>query len=96
MVDLAVPLPLAVGWGRRGEQAVSRQAGCEEEGIVATFCEPQSWERLDAKRACGAHHEIQAGGFRDAEKWPVISRRHGQAMDRLMRALRPEVRQLGG
>lgn len=62
--------------------------------IEAVFGKPLDWQRLDAKRASRIRYVFPDGGIRDQQKWPEIQDRMIDAMIRLERALKPEIRRL--
>lgn len=65
------------------------------EAIEAAFGAPLSWERLDGKRACRIKFISPAGGYRSPEEqWPTIQDTIIDAMNRLEKALRPQLKQL--
>lgn len=63
--------------------------------IEKAFGGPLSWERLDGKRACRIRYTQAGGGYRSPEDgWPKIHDGIIDAMDRLEKALRPQLKQL--
>ena len=52
-----------------------------------------SWERLDGKRACRISDTIKKGGLSSGENnWPVIQDAMIEAMRRIDKALRPQIK----
>jgi hypothetical protein len=63
--------------------------------VEASFGGPLSWERLEGKRACRIRFTQPGGGYRSPEEeWPKIQDGIISAMDRLEKALRPQLKQL--
>lgn len=61
--------------------------------IERVYGGPLSWERLDGKRACRISDTIKKGGLRSGEnKWPAIQDAMIDAMRRIDKALRPQIR----
>jgi hypothetical protein len=64
------------------------------EEIEQVFGEPLEWQRLNERRASRIRYVIPNGGLRDDDRWPEIQERLIDAMVRLERALKPEIRRL--
>jgi len=62
--------------------------------IEQAFGEPLEWQRLNERRACRVRYVISGSGLRDGDRWPEIQDRMIDAMVRLERALKPEIRRL--
>jgi hypothetical protein len=76
-------------------KAIFDQLAAHRAEIEQVFGGPLSWERLDAKRACRIRFANEAGGYRSPEdQWPALQDTVIRAMDRLEKALRPQLRQL--
>jgi len=66
-----------------------------KEEVEQVFGGRLEWERLDPKRACRIAKRFSLGGYRDdEEKWPEIQDAMIDAMIRLARALRPQIKKL--
>lgn len=64
------------------------------DGKDEAFGEPLEWLRQDNVQASRICHVIPGGGLRDRDRWPEIQERMIDAMIRLERALKPEIRRL--
>ncbi len=54
-----------------------------------------SWEEMLGKRGCRVAFRMNSGGYRDdKQEWPRITKEMVGAMDRLSKALEPEMRDL--
>ncbi len=63
--------------------------------IEKAFGGELQWERKDEKRACRIRHTISLGGLTCGEdKWPTIQDTMIDAMDRLVKALKPHIAEL--
>lgn len=54
------------------------------------------WQRLDAKRACRIRVLVEAGGYRDEDKYSEAQIAMVDAMTRLEKALKPHIQKLAG
>jgi len=70
-------------------KAIFDQLAAHKTEIEEAFGGPLAWERLDTKRACRISKRIEAGGYRDEEKWVEIHEKMIDAMIKLEKALRP-------
>jgi hypothetical protein len=62
----------------------------QREKVEASFGGPLIWDRLDDKRASRVRAEVKVGGLYEPEaQWPKIQDAVIDAMDRLVKALRP-------
>ena len=61
--------------------------------IEKAFGSPLSWERLDDKRACRVRCIIKDGGLTDEPKWQHIQDAMIGAMERLVKAIKPHLKQ---
>lgn len=76
-------------------KAIFDQIVSHKEEVEKAFGGPLSWERLDGKRACRIKYLQSGGGYRSKEEdWPVIQDGIINAMDRLEKALRPQLKAL--
>ena len=66
----------------------------DKEAIETQFTEPLEWEYLEGKRACRIKYQIDAGGWRDEEKWPAVIEKTVDAMVRFEGALHNPVKKL--
>lgn len=64
------------------------------DGVDETFGEPLEWLRQDNVQASRICYAIPGGGLRDRDRWPEIQERMIDAMIRLERALKQEIRRL--
>ena len=64
--------------------------------IEAAVGAPLEWDYREGRRSCYLRYSVPGGGLRDREQWPTIQQRMIDAMVRLERALRPEIRRLKG
>ena len=64
------------------------------EGIEQAFGDSLEWLRQDNIKASRIRYVISGGGLLDRDHWPEIQRRMVDAMVRLERALKPEIRRL--
>lgn len=85
----------------RGKDAESEnknifdQFSAHKAEIEKAFGGPLSWERLDGKRACRIRYTQVGGGYRSPEEgWLKLHDGITGAMDRLEKALRPQLKQL--
>ncbi len=60
----------------------------------AVFGEPLEWQRLDDRRACRIRHLLTLGGLADRDDWPEIQEAMIDAMVRLEKALKPQIKRL--
>lgn len=58
------------------------------------FGEPLEWQRLDDRRACRIRHVLTLGGLADRDRWPEIQEVMIDAMVRLEKALKPQIKRL--
>ena len=65
-----------------------------KELVEDVFGEPLDWQRLDERRACRIRYLIPGGGFRDRDRWPETQEAMIEAMVRLEKALKPQIRRL--
>jgi hypothetical protein len=63
----------------------------KKQEIEKSFGSALSWERLDDKRACRVRHTLKEGGLTDESKWQVIEDAMIGAMDRLVKAVKPQL-----
>jgi hypothetical protein len=88
---------LYIDRGRDGEQENSEifnaLHACKED-VEQVFGGPLDWQPLEAKRACRIMYRIDAGGYRDEERWPEIQDAMVDAMVRLEKALKPHIAKL--
>jgi hypothetical protein len=52
------------------------------------------WQRLDDRRACRIRHVLTLGGLTDRDRWPEIQEAMMDAMVRLEKALKPQIKRL--
>jgi hypothetical protein len=94
-------------YGSTAELYIDRGQGAEEENerifdlleahkaeVETAHGGPLSWERLEGKRACRIAARFETGGYRDESEWPAVQETLIEAMIRLERALRPQLKQL--
>lgn len=63
--------------------------------IEKSFGGELTWERLEGRRACRIRFTVPDGGYRSPEdQWPAIQDTAINAMDRLEKALRPQLKQI--
>lgn len=67
-----------------------------KEQIKAEFGGALDWQRLDNRRASRIRHVLSSGGLADRDRWPEIQDAMINAMVRLEKALKPEIRRLRG
>jgi len=70
------------------------QLFASKEKIEEAFGEPLEWQRLDDRRACRIRHVLTFGGLADRDRWPEIQEAMIDAMVRLEKALKPQVKRL--
>ena len=76
-------------------KAIFDQLFSQKEEVEKVFGGPLSWERLDGKRACRIKYLQLGGGYRSKEEdWPGLQDGIINAMDRLEKALRPQLKVL--
>jgi uncharacterized protein DUF4268 len=63
--------------------------------IEKSFGAALSWECLDDKRASRARYVLKQGGLTDKSNWPNIQNAMIDAMDRLAKALKAYLAQVG-
>jgi hypothetical protein len=94
--------------GRTAELYIDRGRGAEDENralfdelcqhreaIETAFGGHLSWEALEGKRACRIRAALDDGGYRSPEEqWPSLHESQIDAMIRLERALKPQIRGL--
>jgi hypothetical protein len=94
--------------GRTAELYIDRGRGAEDENralfdqlcqhreaIEDAFGGPLSWEALEGKRACRIRFALNDGGYRSPEEqWAPLHESQIDAMVRLERALKPQIRAL--
>lgn len=94
--------------GRTAELYIDRGRGAEDENralfdqlcqhreaIEDAFGGPLSWEALEGKRACRIRFALNDGGYRSPEEqWPSLHESQIDAMVKLERALKPQIRAL--
>jgi hypothetical protein len=84
---------LYIDRGEPGENAsIFEQIAAHCEAVEGAFGGPLEWQRMEGKRACRIRHWLEAGGWRDEEKWPEAADASIDAMIRLEKALRPYVK----
>lgn len=66
-----------------------------KDSIETAFGGPLDWQRLDEKRACRISALVTAGGWRDEPTWPDVQEQLISAMERLEKAMRPHLNELG-
>jgi hypothetical protein len=62
--------------------------------IEAAFGEPLEWQRLDESRACRIRHVLHVGGLQDEPGWPRVQEAMIEAMTRLEKAIKPQLKQV--
>jgi hypothetical protein len=67
----------------------------KKEAIESAFGGPLEWQRLDNKRACRIRISVNAGGYRDEDRYSEAHVAMVDAMTRLEKALKYHVRDLG-
>ena len=79
-----------------GEENTSifEQLHSQREAVEASFGAPLEWQGLEGKRSCRIRYRIDLGGWRDEEKWPEIADAAIDAMIRLEKALRAQLKKL--
>ena len=94
--ECAAELYIDRGKDAEGENKnIFDQLNAHNAEIEKTFGGPLSWERLDGKRACRIRYTQEGGGYRSPEEgWPKIQDGIIGAMDRLEKALRPQLKLL--
>ena len=65
-----------------------------KEGIERAFGEQLEWLRQNNIKTSLVRYLIPGGGLRDGDRWPEIQDRMIDAMVRLERALKPEIKRL--
>jgi hypothetical protein len=88
---------ILTGHKQTGSPAVERTEVVErntKEKAEAVFGEPLEWQRLDDRRACRIRHRLPLGGLADRDRWPEIQEAMIDAMVRLEKALKPQVKRL--
>lgn len=70
-------------------KAVFDQLHENREAIEAAFGRPLAWQRLDKKRACRIHCELEAGSVRDEANWQQLQEKMIDTMIRFEKAMRP-------
>lgn len=91
--DTQVELYMDRGDGDENAQLFD-QLYAHKDAVEKTFEAELEWQRLEGKRACRIRHRIEIGGWRDEEKWPEIIEATVDAMIRLEKSLRDEVKAL--
>ena len=75
-------------------QKIFEELMAKKADIEKPFGEPLTWDRSDNRRYVAIRHVIDKGGLRDAEQWSQIQGAMVDAMDRLVKAFRPQVNHL--
>ncbi|MHC1630098.1 MAG: DUF4268 domain-containing protein, partial [Methanoculleaceae archaeon] len=77
-----------------GNVMIFDQLKGNKEQIEEAFGGTLDWEELEKRRACRISKTIRIGGWEDEDAWPEIHEAMIDAMIRLDRSLRPELRRL--
>jgi len=74
-------------------KAIFDQLHSSKDAIEEVFGEPLEWQQLEGKRACRIKKQFDLGGYRDDDdKWPQIHEAMIDAMIRLEKALKPNIK----
>ena len=93
MSDAQVELYIDQGEAEANKRIFDRLFASKEQ-VEAVFGEPLEWQRLDDRRACRIRHILTQGGLADRDRWPEIQEAMIDAMVRLEKALKPQVKRL--
>jgi len=93
MSDAQVELYIDQGEGEANKRIFDRLFASKEKAEEA-FGEPLEWQRLDDRRACRIRHRLHLGGLADRGRWPEIQEAMIDAMVRLEKALKPQIKRL--
>jgi len=93
MSDAQVELYIDQGEAEANKR-IFDQLFASKEQVEAAFGEPLEWQRLDDRRACRIRHVLALGGLSDRDRWPEIQEAMIDAMVRLEKALKPQVKRL--
>jgi hypothetical protein len=84
---------------RRHDAAASKRIFdalyARKEVLEQVFGERLEWQRRDNQRASHIVCVVPGGGLQNRDRWPEIQDEMVDAVVRLERALRPEIRRLG-
>ena len=79
--------------GAENERIFDQLVG-ERETVEEAFGGPLDWQRLEGKRAFRIKKQIDLGGYRDEATWPEAHEAMIDAMTRLEKALKPQIRKI--
>jgi hypothetical protein len=93
--ESAVELYVDRGKGNDSEnKAIFDELLKNKEKIENDFGAPLEWQRLDTKRASRIRISFNDGGWKDQEKWNLITTAMVEAMIHLEKALKPHIKKL--
>lgn len=85
---------LYIDCGKESEEETKRlfdTLSAHREEIETSFGDALEWDWIEGRRGCRIRRTIEAGGYRDEERWPEIHDQMIDAMVRLERAIRPHL-----
>lgn len=93
MSDAQVELYIDTGEAEANKRIFDRLFASKEQ-VEEAFGEPLEWQRLDDRRACRIRHRLTLGGLANRDRWPEIQEAMIEAMMRLEKALKPQIKRL--
>jgi len=93
MSDAQVELYIDQGEAEANKRIFDRLFASKEQ-VEEDFGGPLEWQRMDDRRGCRIRHLLTLGGVADRDRWSEIQEAMIDAMVRLEKALKPQVKRL--